>query len=403
MDSAAEDTPFAGPARRLTDDPEVIARIVPQNEAAKAAFHELAVHQEQGLLHEYHSRFICVEGFAQKDSYSSTETEEEYPASAGDGPAAAAAKTQFTPDPEQLTGHFVLSLRIAPALASGVGWRLGKGTSRFEDRSVDILVISPGRSSTTTTSGGGRRPAPAKTVATVQASLQLHRDSGVLMLSAGSERRSVDLAGDAGWIRLVAPERHVLHRPVNRFRVGPLEFTVEYSASQQGRRLEDYRDFVRARNEYMLRHFRVSAPHPHIPAVPRPADVELRRDLLIFGTIGAGAFGTIRAAVDRHSGEPLAVKDVLVKRRQEAADLLAEFEIGSSFLDVSCTPVLSSSQSYSFHSFISLLQLVAPLPLLFPHLSLISCHVIDGSLSPWSSVKSLHQSSFLPAKSLHRY
>ena len=122
-------------------DPGVLARIVPVNDAAKTAFNGLARGQEEGLLQEYHNQFIQVEGFTKKEEvvYSSeSDNDVSSPLSlSSDGLSAIEA--------EQLEGHYCLSLLRPPHLASGVGWRIGKGSSRALDKSVDILVIAPGR------------------------------------------------------------------------------------------------------------------------------------------------------------------------------------------------------------------------------------------------------------------
>lgn len=124
------------------NDPGVLARIVPVNDAAKTAFNGLARGQEEGLLQEYHNQFIQVEGFAKKEEvvYSS-ESENDV-----NSPTSFTAEGLPPIEAEQLEGHYVLSLLRPPLLASGVGWRIGKGSARSLDKSVDILVMSPGRS-----------------------------------------------------------------------------------------------------------------------------------------------------------------------------------------------------------------------------------------------------------------
>jgi len=299
----------------------VLARIVPVNDAAKTAFNGLARGQEEGLLQEYHNQFIQVEGFAKKEEviYSS-ESENDL-----GSPSSLSSDGLSSIQAELLEGHYCLSLLRPPHLASGVGWRIGKGSARTLDKSVDILVIAPGRGRGFDSTDTRMR----RSLASVHAHVQLHRKSGVLILSAGDSHKPVEIFDDdhGDWIRLLHPHSTVLHQPHTRFRLGLLEFALVYPRLQHDRNDSAYKELLQARNDYMKTYLRVPVPHPAIPIVPQ-SDVHVRDDLRIFRTVGAGGFGCVSAAIDIATGDPFAVKETVIKHRSQVNEIRAEFGIG---------------------------------------------------------------------------
>lgn len=150
------------------------------------------------------------------------------------------------------------------------------------------------------------------------------------MLSAGDSHKPVEVFNEeeCDWIRLTHPASTVLHQPYNRFRLGLLEFALIYPRVQHDRSNSDYRDLLQARNDYMKTHLRVPIPHPEIPLVPQ-RDTHIRNGLRIFRTVGAGGFGWVSAAIDTVTGDPFAVKETVIKHRDQINEIRAEFDIGS--------------------------------------------------------------------------
>ena len=149
------------------------------------------------------------------------------------------------------------------------------------------------------------------------------------MLSAGDSHKPVEIFDDdeGDWVRLLHPQSTVLHQPYNRFRLGLLEFAIVYPKIQHDRNDPDYKSLMQARNDYMKLHLRVPLPHPAIPIVPQ-REIHIRHGLKIFRTVGAGGFGWVSAAIDIATGDPYAVKETVIKHRDQVNEIRAEFDIG---------------------------------------------------------------------------
>jgi len=287
-------------------DDETIARIVPHNDAAKTAFHNLALQNERGGLPEYHASSMCIEGFV-------TPVEPETSDSESDSDS---STRSMSPLAAQHYGYYALSVQTPPRTASTIGWRLGKGEHHANDTTVDILVISEA------CAGRAR-----KSVGRLHASIQFNILSGLLVLVNRSETKSVVIHDDSGDITLAQGAQRALWMCSNLFWLGHLSFCLEYHPRRRTNAGEHFHQFLKARNAFISKNLADGHPHSSIPVTPLP-DFERRLNYVIYNTIGAGTFGSIRPAIDVTTGNTFAIKQTLVRHRREVEALITEYQIG---------------------------------------------------------------------------
>ena len=284
-----------------------IARLIPDGPKAEKALNDLLNYPD---LSTHHRSFIDAERILRGEP-SLTESGN------ADSGLNSEPETPGTPISEAWIGSYSLNFNTAPSR----GWRIGRGSSRLGDeRGVDLLLCRPGRK---TRSG----------VAALQALIQLHPQSGVLMLVGLSESHPVEYLVDyhRSPILLWHGEKHVLHQRVNRFALGKLCYRIVYEEFTDKAKMEDY---LRNRDADFLALGR-PVPHPYLYTIPQDSQDECHR----LGTVdlhrrmSSGTFGLVYAAVDRRSGDPLAVKELIIKNKSmsEHEDLKNELEIADTF------------------------------------------------------------------------
>lgn len=274
------------------------AKLRPANNSARHAFHEaiLYINEQTG---PYHKQFVIIE-----DSSAVLDASEEYSSNSdteydtdihGNG--------RDSPENTHLHGYFTLSLDILPHHSS---WRIGKGSSKSAQgtRGVDILPVRPGQRE-------------AKKIAAVHAIVQFNVDSGALVLRAGSNK-PVWYYLDNEEIKLQNMAQRVLSSPTNRFRVGDLEYTLTFEVS-------DMTTFVQDRNKYLKAIHKRDPPHPKIDPIPLPHHKKLGH-AIIHNSLGFGSFGWVSVGVDSSTGQPLAVKELRI-RREDYTKKLAQDEV----------------------------------------------------------------------------
>ena len=301
-------------------DSEVFARLVPSNDAARLAFHEVALACQSGKILPHHKDALFIRERGPTPACS----QEGPPCTSSDSEGPASLDGQDS-QATLLQGHFgFLFDHQGGGSTSNIGYRIGKGTSKVEeDRSVDILIVPPPseRSSRTKQLANG--------IASIHSLIQVHPDSGVLMLVSMSNSRPVVYL-DSDEEPLFKGKSHVLFRRKNTFGLGNMQFCFEYTMEPG-----QHQDFEQKRNAYLRRlHPNRPLPHPAILAVPREG-IQKIDVALVHESLSSGAFGMVSAGVHKLTGEPLAIKELWIKEARHVAEVKKEAEISNEFSEVS--------------------------------------------------------------------
>ncbi len=311
----------------VTAKPEqyAFAKLVPTNDSAKRAFHELALAQKDGKLKPHHNDFITFDETSTKLTLTTHDDTSE--SITTDSENDAASQSTIGGETTMMQGHFEFSFHVTTGCITSSGYRIGKGSSKvLHDRNVDILVVPPleERISNSTQRA-------AKSILSTHSLIQVHPVSGVLMLAAVSRSRPVKYQ-DADEEDLFSPQKHVLYRKKNNFWLGDLQYCFEYLVTP-----DKYGHYVQQRNAYLQQYYPGrSPPHKAISAVPQDGDN--RVDIaFIYKTINSGAFGVVWAGVHKLTGAPLAIKELCIKDRRHVKTVTEEVDIARRFQDVSCS------------------------------------------------------------------
>jgi len=283
------------------------ATLTPDGSAASSAFNDLVValleNEDPAAKPEpYHARFLCLE------------TSSSSPLPEPSSPSSSFSSSTAPYDSTTPRGCYHLSLDILPE-GPGGAWRIGKGSSRVGDdsRGVDLLLLPPGQCK-----GSG--------VANVHALISIHGLSGAFMLRSTSSRPIVYLsaAEDGADLVLRQGDQAVLHKAVNRLRIGALDFILSFSVEQENH-FQTVRDaFITSILE------QPAAPHPQLDVIPRPYH-KMMSGFVLHKPISAGAFGMVRSAVECATGRPVAVKRLSCKGARESTAVEVEARIAGLF------------------------------------------------------------------------
>ncbi|KAK0614714.1 kinase-like domain-containing protein [Immersiella caudata] len=291
--------------------PEVVycgdfAVIRPEGDRAISAFNDLVFALlENGDPTErpepYHARFLCLEA---------SPTPLPDPPSPFSDSSCSAAPLDTTAS----RGCYRLSLDVLPE-GPGGAWRIGKGSARAGDgsRGIDLLLVPPGQHK-----GSG--------VANVHATISIHSQSGAFMLRSTSSRPIIYMsaAEDGSDLVLRQGGKAVLHKTVNRLRIGALDFLLSFS-------VEQINHFQVLRDQFITSILeQPAAPHSSIDAIPQAYHQRIA-GYITHKSISAGAFGMVRSAVDSATGRPVAVKRLSCKGRRESSAVEAEARIAGLF------------------------------------------------------------------------
>lgn len=295
-------------------DDKIIARLFPVGRDAERTFSQIvdSIH-----LTEHHKQFVHAVPY--EGSLTGSPATSDYQS---DQPP----RRRRNASPDKLwDGHYLLSTERPGDVKPSIGWRVGRGTAKLTNRGVDFLVICPDEH--------------FYDVAVVHALIQIHPESGVLMLRGVSDTRPVNYYLDKT-ISLYSKDKHVLFQRENRFSLGKLDFNLVYEA------LDDvqYADRITIRNRG-LEQAGKEVPSPRILAIPRKAHVKVD-DLILHDNISSGAFGLVCAAVEASTGVPVAMKETWIKHKHMLQDksLKIEREVSTEF-KVSLPKTISSPQA----------------------------------------------------------
>jgi len=307
-----------------------IARLQPVGREAKEAFSRLI---ESDELSDFHKKYMVI------IPYESHTSSFESPSDTNTGNESYPQQSRREHTPKKLwAGHYLLSTTRPGSSPPNIGWRVGKGTSKLENRGVDFLVVPPEIRSCK--------------VAVYHALIQFHPKSGVLLIKGVSKTLPVQYYVDNEPLLLYAGDVHVFYQAVNRFRLGKLEYNFVYENLDD----EQYTDYVRIRNK-ALHEAGEEIPNPRILAVPRKPHMKYGNIILHEG-LSSGAFGLVCAAVDARTGVPLAMKEIWIKHKNMLEDnsLKAERRVATEFR-VSVIEIYSSSSVLSVCNLTPLLAL----------------------------------------------
>ena len=128
-------------------------------------------------------------------------------------------------------------------------------------------------------------------------------------------------------LTLRANDKHVLTNEVNRFKLGRLDFKLVYENTEE----QEHDEYIRARNR-VIKALGHPTPHRCLRAFPRYGKPMVDTAIL-HDSMSSGTFGVVNAAVDSRSGEPLAVKELVLKDKYMAQSLeyTNELRIATSF------------------------------------------------------------------------
>lgn len=182
------------------------------------------------------------------------------------------------------------------------GWLLGRGGSEASKTNpkIDVLVLR-------------YEQRHHMGVARFHAAIHFHKESGILMLTAASDKFPVIYVLDNEELELSSGQGHALFQRSNRFRLGKLEFLLRYEDVDAA----GYATWVSARNALLANH-NLPAPCKDIMALPWRQNFDRLNEYILHETLGTGAFGWVKASVHRMTGRPYAVKQLDLKRRSES-------------------------------------------------------------------------------------
>lgn len=317
-----------------------IARLKPVGREAEETFSRLI---ESDDLSNFHKQFMFI------TPYDSATSSSENPFDADDESFRQPQPRREDTPKKLWAGHYLLSTDCTGKAPPSIGWRVGKGTSKLEDRGVDFLLIPPGL--------------PSRKVAVYHALIQFHPKSGVLLIKGVSKTLPVEYYVDNKPLLLYAGDVHVLYQAVNRFRLGKLEYHFVYEDLDN----DQYTDYVRIRNE-ALHAAGAEIPSPRLLALPRRPHMK-HGDIILHESLNSGAFGLVCAAVDARTGAPLAMKEIWIKNKNMLKDngLKAERKVATQFT-VSMIEVTQPCRVLPiYHAYLSAF-LCDPLRCVFTHL-----------------------------------
>ncbi|KAI9841393.1 MAG: hypothetical protein M1837_000726 [Sclerophora amabilis] len=290
--------PAHQPLPHDTQAPLPFARLTPANDHARQAFQKAILYMDEKSSH-YHRQFVTLE-----PSSVLCDMSQVYSINSGSEHDTEESRGGRTP-PERSPpdGHFKLSLDV---LKDHLSWRIGKGSSKLspETRGVDILLVSP-------------RQREAKRMAKQHAFIYINIESGALMLEAGSDS-SVYYWSENQEMKLAGSARTVLYQPTNHIRVGESEYRLTWEAS-------DKDALVQARNEYLKDIHGRDPPHSKLDPLPEKNHRRIGH-AIVHNSSGYGSFGWVSAGVESSTGQPLAIKQLQI-RRDESSLRLAQDEV----------------------------------------------------------------------------
>ena len=147
------------------------------------------------------------------------------------------------------------------------------------------------------------------------------------MLSGGSKKAPVESKVGGRWKNLEYKEERLLYEPVTVLRAGRCEYELAYIIYKQQRA-----EYFNQRDALLRRLSSGSARTPEsFNKLPGDSFVQRGR-YLEFETQGYGAFGWVTDGVDAKTGDPIAIKELLISSYRNRIEAVAEVNIGKRFV-----------------------------------------------------------------------
>lgn len=212
-------------------------------------------------------------------------------------------------------GSFILSFEEShwPEFPH-LGWRFGRGSAKFPNRGVDILLAKP-------------RDIASKSLASYHFRLRISEHSGLLMLSSGATKRpplETNIGGN--WESLEPEQETLVYQSSTMLRVGRCQFELQYTIG------ETYREaFLAQRNTFISRKLNPSSNIYEYSTYVPGENITVRGRYLQLATRGHGTFGWISQGFDTRTGQLIAIKELRIEKKKDWRVIKDEIEMGRRF------------------------------------------------------------------------
>ena len=140
--------------------------------------------------------------------------------------------------------------------------------------------------------------------------ISIHPQSGAFMLWNTSRHHSiVYLQADKNAdVELQYDDKYILHMSTNRFRIGPLDFVLQFCIDDEEKYTTQFKTCMRQRHPEWDHHRRIQE-FGCLDMLPRYTQLDIG-NIIIHHTISRGAFGIVRAGIEKRSGDVVACKTI---------------------------------------------------------------------------------------------
>lgn len=284
------------------------ARLTPSNHVAQRLFSTTFIHV--GKNDEFHLRFMDLADrqtlTVSNEPVESSTDYDTHPDSDTEDPGA--SKIQYL-------GYFILSFdeEREPEVPH-LGWRVGKGSSKFTNREVDFLLARPG-------------DFMSKSLAAVHMIFRFNPESGFLMVRGGSAKVSLGYKTGDTWKELKLNEEQLLHQSTTVLRAGACEYELKFTIE------EKHKVAYFNQRDRFLESVSSGGTLPRRPPQKLPGDRFVGRETYLeLETTGHGKYGWINQGVDTKTGNLVAIKELRISSHHSRLEAIAEVDIGRRFL-----------------------------------------------------------------------
>ena len=209
-------------------------------------------------------------------------------------------------------GYFVLSLHgnCLPEFPH-LGWRIGRGASKFKNRGVDVLLARPG-------------DPLGKSLMSVHFTLRMSQDCGILMLCTPKTLKSrLEININGRWEPLGPEEERLMYLRSTILRAGRCEYELVYTIGDEHREV-----FLEKRNYFLDKTVKAKSKAFLRSSYFPGDDITICGRYLHGTTLGNGTFGWVSSGIDSHTGKLIAIKEVYIKAARSWPEVENEMRIG---------------------------------------------------------------------------
>ncbi|KAL8838130.1 MAG: hypothetical protein Q9170_002271 [Blastenia crenularia] len=271
-----------------------VLRLIPLNTEARRAFDSVARLEKDGKLQQIHAQYLQVTGSGPLNRgidvavHHSDETTDE-------------ALSDHQSQPDIYEGYFKVGFHLSTVL-NRPAWAMGQGSAKKHgpSRSVDILLAAP-------------RSREAHGLAATHAFLNIHRESGVWVLSAGEKMEAED--------QIMQPKKKfALHQPKTRIQILDMQYLIRFMIETP----DQERSYLEERNRIFAEQDR-PLPHTNISGIPLPSTIVLESIVFRHG-LGSGTFGDVYEGFHPGNGDLRVVKRIVLQSTKEIPIVKQEIE-----------------------------------------------------------------------------